>query len=101
MKRLIAAGLVVVCFAAASAQAGGYRFEVQSWELQTEGGLKRTMKRISQVAEAHCGVQEARDLRAKEQAQRCAAEVAADIVAKIDHPQLTAMAQEQLRLAAN
>lgn len=94
---LAAAAALIV---AGPASAASWRFEVRSWELESDGGLHNTMRRITDKAEAVCGVEAARTLREVSAGQRCVAAVTEEIVAKIDHPRLTAMAQEEVRVAS-
>lgn len=97
-KLLLAAAVALIV--AGPASAASWRFEVRSWELESDGGLHNTMQRITDKAESVCGVASARTLQDIAAGRRCVAAVTEEIVAKIDHPRLTAMAQEEVRVAS-
>ncbi|MBY0423872.1 MAG: UrcA family protein [Parvularculaceae bacterium] len=98
MMRLTLAALAALSAAAAPASAAAWRFKVEAWELQSPGGLERTMQRIVNAAESICGMPTARTLNDYAQAKACVADVTAEIVSKIDNPQLTAMADAVIDL---
>lgn len=98
--RLTLAALAALSAAAAPASASTWTFKVEAWELQSPAGVARTMKRIVNAAEGICGMSASRTIHDQMQAKICVAEVTAEIVAKIDNPQLTAMAEERVRVAS-
>ncbi|MEM9170915.1 MAG: UrcA family protein [Pseudomonadota bacterium] len=97
----LAALAAAVGFVAPQAASAGedFRFKVEREDLTTSTGLKRTLKRIENFADATCNVSAARDLRSKLIAQDCAADVQRQIVDAVDHPQLSAAHDDGIFIA--
>lgn len=98
--RHLAAALCAAFASVTAASASSYSFKVADYELSTPQAREVTMKRIVRVAEGVCDVDTARALYERSAAVACADKVVADIVAEIDHPQLTAMHENHLRTAS-
>ena len=100
MIKIVAAASAAAVLASA-AFASEYSFTVQSWELETSAGVQAVLKRIEHRAEQICSVENARSIDGRRAAARCAGEVRADIVAKIDNDALTlAAAASETRVAS-
>lgn len=88
--------IIIVAAAAASlsgfANAGGYRFTYNAWELESEAGREAVLNRIDWAARTTCRTEMHQSAQMAAVANRCAASVAKSLVAQIDNPQLSAQA---------
>ncbi|MDZ7628115.1 MAG: UrcA family protein [Parvularculaceae bacterium] len=87
IKHAIAAAIVsTAAFAAAgTATAEPYAFRFKSYELETKGGRADLMSRLDRFVGNVCETDGARSLASKSAADKCKADVKAEIMAKIDN----------------
>ena len=101
---IVVAGLALFGAVGASADVGpqGKAYEVSytGQELSTHSGVAEVHERILQAAREHCPTYA--QVRSVRRVQTCVAEVAADLVAKIDHPRLTGyhVGRDEVQVAA-
>lgn len=99
-KRAVVGAVLAAFTFTASAFAADYAFVVRDYELSTAQAREITMKRIMQVADQACNVDDARALFQRAAAKSCVEEVVSTILDDIGNPQLTALYGESARIAS-
>jgi UrcA family protein len=87
----ITATIAALLASSTIAAASDYTFVVDKSELSTRAGVERTAKRIALTAKQTCDVDNVRGIASTRSAKACAADVAEEILAEIDHPELASV----------
>ena len=99
-KAIATAALMSLCIVAPSAHAGGFSFDYQQSEIDSEKGRKKVLKRLLSETRAYC-VSEYRNSPAGLRGQQaCRGDLIASIVDEIDDTRFAALVDDQVVLAS-